>query len=205
MSRSTRTHSADFGKCSESQSDIRSKYGLGGVKKETKMTDAEVEGLATYLGELGLLKDKATYLSGKTMSQAAKLLCRWPRPSEIARLAINHAPHLGRLQCHSASVKFRFLEEGPNKGKRFAKLIGAQGTKLIGLTERNNLLYSWASWGADDYTLHLYGKTMADVEAATADFLEANGDVIEAVGAPKKRLRFINVNSANWTPVKAGK
>lgn len=144
----------DFDVCSEkTQAELRARYGLGDVTYEGKMSAEEIEGLRRYLGDKGVSipDDMLTY---RGMETASAVLCRWPRPSELARIA--EAAGAGELHVWRAAVTLKLDEP--------SKWVGMRGSNLIALTMAHDLLYAWLQ---DGRTLFLYGPTKGSVLAAS--------------------------------------
>lgn len=144
----------------------RDTYGLTGVTYRKKMTEPELQALHRYLKE----NDKFfpnNFFSYETMEAASQVLCRWPRPSEMARLS--QIFHLGIDTSYFTGM----MSVG---GSDIALLVGTQAENFSAITEKYNLLYMWMSpiprtRRNQDYHhwIFAYGKEQGSVIAALQD------------------------------------
>ena len=115
---------------------------LSGVRYATKMTDDEIKSLLRWAyarwkrggggdNKEGMVANLMTY---KGMAAAARVLCRWPRPSELARIVA--AADMPPMEYTRMTVTFEAKIP-------IGKLIGPKGQHLINLTHNHRLLYAW--------------------------------------------------------------
>ena len=153
-----------FDSCVSDVSAVRSKYNLSGVTYSAKFTEeAQVEGLLLYMRDNGFESFPAM-ITAMGLKAAAGVLCRWPRPTELALLA-ETADKTNKLWVYRLKV-----EVAPASPSKF---VGVHGANLYDLTERNGLLYAWLATtslqGKKKLYLYLYGTTRQQVIEASKD------------------------------------
>lgn len=155
-----------FQRCAIEHHAERMAQGLDKTTEDGKMTDEEVKGLALYLtdGQHGISPVVADILTYKACEVASRVLCRWPRPSELARiLAI-----FGFDKVSYACLKVGVILAGEADGdpeRKWGRLIGSGGKNLVAMTQRHDLLYVWMHSQGRRATLLLYGADPATVLA----------------------------------------
>lgn len=159
-----------FDKCKESSQLLAKTFDLTGVKYGAKLTPNQITGLANFLtGEKINTLDKLMRYSA--LKTADKILCRFPRPSELARVAIE----MGVLDKSMGKPYWRACvhldHTGDKQKKNAGKLVGIKGANLISLTEEHDLLYAWLKHeDVRKYCLCVYAKKEADVRRAAEHF-----------------------------------
>ena len=77
---------AAFDQCAERQGGVREERQLSGVTYAKKLTPTQLGGLYGYLKNAGVASFRAL-VTYQGLEAAGAVLCRWPRPSELLRLA----------------------------------------------------------------------------------------------------------------------
>ena len=184
-----------FNTCVKDQHDARVSAGLDGISMHDKMTDAEVFGLRDYFGG-----DVRRLLSYEGMQDASHVLCRWPRPSELARVIA--ASGQGSMTYRSFKVVFE--AKAP-----LHSIIGPVGKHLNDLTKNNDLLYAWIKRRKEEgkAELFLYAidspgtPSSAKVFNAAAAFF-GSGKAVQ-FGKPAMSTRKLTPKSKDWGGEKA--
>ena len=179
-----------FNTCIKDQHDARQSAGLAGISMHAKMTDAEVFGLRDFFG--GDVRRLLTY---DGMQAASRVLCRWPRPSELSRVIA--ASGQGVMTYRSFKVVFEAKVPLRN-------IIGPMGKHLNDLTQGHDLLYAWIKRRKEEgkaelflYAIDSPGKTSsAKVFSAAAAFF-GNGKA-EQFGKPAMSTRKFTPKSKDW-------
>jgi hypothetical protein len=175
-----------FDSCVQKASDERSKYNLSGVTYSDKFTEeAQVEGLLLYMRD-NKFKSFPDMITKKGLEAAAGVLCRWPRPAELALLA----KKAGEPDLWVYRLKVEVAPASPGK------FVGVHGANLYALTERNGLLYAWLATMKDEKKvyLYLYGTTRQQVIDASKDSFVEN----VAVKGKKVLVRHRIGNTVMW-------
>ena len=149
--------------------------GLDGVKYSEKMSDAELGSLWGYLQSEGFATVNSVFTRAG-LDACNSVLCRWPRPSEIGRMAVTNGE---KLAYHLMKV--------PVEGD-MADMVGRQGANLIELTEDYDLLYAWVKGNTKGAALWIYARTPKQLFAADgSDLVNAfRKTVIDANTGEKK-------------------
>ena len=130
---------ADFNDCASKREPA-----FAGVElKDKKMSDAEIDALRGFVerGDIDLL-------SYDGLERVSKAICRWPRPSEIARVLKD-----ARIKYAMASASFS-LTSGS-----LGRVIGSKGANLIDFTRKHGLLYAWVQSQASGPRILLFYTT----------------------------------------------
>ncbi len=181
----------DFDTCAEEQLAERKKYNLVETTYNDRIRQQlQVYGLGKLIQNLGLFKNNG-FLTYAGMAQIAEVLCRWPRPRELAAVALHKdfrdlvtlTEHSGRkhLVYFRSVVSFRREEGYP-----MSKLIGPKGQNLVALTEGKDLLYAWCSLGK----LFLYASDRAQLLEAVKEFKGWEGVVAKSVTSKTSTKTF---------------
>lgn len=144
-----------FNLCKSGEFATRDRYGLADVGYGEKMTKAQVQGMMRYLREERAIDGMEDLLTHRAMSAAAQVLCRWPRPSELAR-AIQ-----GMNPGKRAKEAFYFSNTVKVKGSGIGRFIGKNGVNLYRLTEAADLLYIWVKPSPgrrDEHLIYMYAS-----------------------------------------------
>lgn len=118
---------------------LRERYGLDGVTYSSRLTKSETEALHEYLMDNGVLSpsDVLTYGAMKT---ASDILCRWPRPSELAQLLVRYQRNA------DVSVDFTYYTGVFGvTGRNIGGFVGKLGERFIHLMKQYDLMYVWLS------------------------------------------------------------
>ncbi len=142
-------------------------FDLKTVKYDGKLTSTQIKGLAKYMKTKGITSfDKIMKYS--SLVTASKILCRFPRPSELARVAVE----LGVLDKTAGRPYWRACVH--LEGTNAAKLVGTNGANLIAFTKKHDLLYTWLKKsGPMNFCLCIYAKKEADVTSAAEAFAKS--------------------------------
>ena len=202
---------AAFKQCATYNESERDRRGLTGVSYSAKMEDDEIVGLSEFL-KAELKKDKLTpdvVLTYQTCSVASDILCRWPRPSELARVialdTLDFTPS-NKKNALPISVGY-FLGKVPLAlvdGKKWGDFVGKKGATLNALTKNHELLYSWLK----DNTLYLYAfpnkkailNAVNDIEKNLTHLVKLDGEVvIKSLKLTKRSKDFVGQEPASTT------
>ena len=173
----------------------RSEAGLSGVTYSDTMTDEEIEALRDMFVGIGrgdVRRGVSSLLTYAGMHRAAAVLCRWPRPSELARVI--KAAGLGQMQYRIYKVVFN-----PVAGVDVGEIVGKLGANLIRITEEHDLLYAWVhtSKGVGELYLYSIGRnSMAKCMAAENDFFKSRKAVKQGKAATS--MKTFTVKMDNW-------
>ena len=122
--------------------------GLNGIRYGFKMNDHQLAAMWRHLMKIGY--ETVDDVFTRTGLEACHdVLCRWPRPSELGRLA----------KMQGESLEYWLCEVPLVEDTSVAKFVGKQGVHLIRLCEEYDLLYAWVK----DDKLFIYART--EVEA----------------------------------------
>lgn len=187
-----------FCQCAEDASDVRSRYRLSGVTYNAKMSDEEIEGLSEYmkdeLNERVMTPNVAlTYDACETASVA---LCRWPRPSELARvIALDAFDGKGARPSRSAALPISVayvlakVKLSLVKGNKWGDFVGKEGANLNSITKDAGLIYAWLKGGV----LYLYGyPNKTAILSAIAAIKADDADVVEVGDVEYKTMKLTN-------------
>lgn len=196
------SRAAKFSKCKNER--VGSKF--DGVKLNSKMSDDEIADLYEWAvdkwGNQDVLNELLTY---DGLSQAASVLCRWPRPSELARVVAHERDT--PLEYVRFITKFTV-----NDGASINTVIGRGGSKLIDLTKKNDLIYAWIKTDDADqdvFCLYLYAiNTIGLVgnrsdlyrkcREASMEFIRRNSQYVTQVGKDIQKTFNMTSRSANF-------
>jgi hypothetical protein len=178
----------DFNECAVKNRERREVLNLQNVSYDNKLTHAEIKKVATLLPTKISPEDVLSYTTSFLLS---KVLCRWPRPSELARIlyVLGHedAPYYHLRQSIS-------IQKDVKKG--WGTVVGEKGKNLNEVTEESNILYAWLhKSGSKKAVLHLYGGTRESVIDALDKFKnhavvsEIINDVDSKVNIRKRYVR----------------
>jgi hypothetical protein len=125
-----------FKKCLGDANEKRSKTGLRTVTYSRPMSNNHIENLKKYLTiEQGVESVDDLY-SYDAMAKAQEVLCRWPRPSELASLA--HKYDVNADTSYFTGIMYV-------DGKDVPMLVGKNASVFSELTQQHDLLYMWMS------------------------------------------------------------
>jgi hypothetical protein len=119
----------------------RKEYSLQDITYSKRMTRAQIQGLSRYLKNNGVSTPQDV-LSHEGLDAASKVMCRWPRPKELAMLLdelseTNTVPNDLRTY-YSGMLTVR--ADRPS----MARLVGHLGASFTEITAEHNLLYIWS-------------------------------------------------------------
>ena len=161
--------------------------GLNGVTYGGRLTDAELASLWDHLKNKHDITTVNKAFTRKGLEACHAALCRWPRPSELGRIAAKRGE----------KVKY-FLCKVPVEGD-ISKLVGREGIFLIQMCEEYDLLYAWVKGGK----LWIYARTEDAAIAPTVhsdhlrEFMTGSpSDVTEL--SPKVTERTLGTRSGAW-------
>lgn len=198
-----------FELCRKETAGLAQEYGLAGVQYGRKMTDAQLAGLRQYM------KDKydayldaahppmspSCWLTYQGLFAASQALCRWPRPSELGRLAV-----MGGLKPFAYSVAVAPVRYDAELDRRTSKnqmpwqeqdrtararLVGQLGANFAAIAASfRSVLYIWLHPDG----VYVYALTENDARDAVGRiselaFRQRNGLV---VGGPKLTGRMMS-------------
>ncbi|OYV74868.1 MAG: hypothetical protein B7Z66_15030 [Chromatiales bacterium 21-64-14] len=105
--------------------------GLDGVKYDKKLTGPQINALWDYLTSTGYFNSASDIFTREGLEACNEVLCRWPRPSEIGRMAVNNGE----------KIEY-YLLRFPVVGE-ISELVGKQGEYMNDLCEKYDLMYAW--------------------------------------------------------------
>lgn len=192
-----------FKACKKDLAAIRDKWGLQDVEYRKKMTRAEVKNLWAYLSDAGF-DSMDRILTQKGLRMIERVLCRWPRPSELGVMARDHAKGIDYFML-SIQLSYDSAPEDKDDGrKRFAQFVGTRGNNLNALTERHDLLYAWMHPGGD---LSLFATDRDSLVAAAREasaMAQQFGLAVTDEGAIVYK-RPLDPKAPEWIPAKKAK
>ena len=175
---------AAFKDCAATHAGVRAKYALNDVRYDDRMTDAEVRGLHRYLKDK--IKGASKHIDNVLVYNVLKklsdqVLCRFPRPSELNRLA--------KLMGHTRGLRgVRRTVTLRGSGLGFGAFVGPLGQNFARLTKDLDLLYLWLDKGDDRDTrkLHMFSVS-SDQDSMDAVLEAAEQRGLEVVGGVHQR------------------
>lgn len=117
----------------------RINYGLEDVTFSSPLGPKQLGRLREFLADRHDVDDVETLKTHAALSGASEVLCRWPRPKEIARLAKMMDPAADTT--YYTGLLFLRADDSSAIGS----LVGPKGRNLNQLTKRYGLLYIWVS------------------------------------------------------------
>ena len=160
------TREQEFKNCAKDNTTERRKYDLGKTTLSERISASQVVGLGNLIQSKGLFKNNA-FLTYAGMEEIASVLCRWPRPRELAMVAF-HENFKDMVKWSSGSklaksdtrelhyFRCRVLFDLEGDPPRYGDMIGPKGANLVALTRDNDLMYAWY----DGATMMLYATDM---------------------------------------------
>jgi hypothetical protein len=179
MSRRSRepTRQELFGECATGAEQTRTAYGLQAVTYAGKLNETQVEGLLKFMRAKGY-RSFSQMIEHASLAEASNVLCRWPRPSELAQMA--KASGSEDMHVWRATVEVGLRDPGG--------FVGTYGSNLSDLTERTGLLYVWLHSTHSNnknnrktHRLYLYGTSRRVVTEAAKDAFVAEAAVDKPV------------------------
>ncbi len=183
------------------------------------MTDAEIGALADFFRAIGYdtVKKILTY---DALDKASKVLCRWPRPSELARVAglignVIHKPGGAvtlplNLSYYSASIPMKHDGDPKYMGYDKAAFVGTLGANMIKHTKSLGLLYMWLheaskvpkANGILDGMLFAYATNLKTLQDALPEISEWASDHNLRVDEHKVHYKVLKMTSRapDWAP-----
>lgn len=168
--------------CTSDNKVMRGRVKLDDRSLTNKLTDEQILGLNKYMRKYRI--DLVDILTYEGLNELSKVLCRWPRPSEVSRLF--------RLTNGGLTLKRVSIEMDLPRQSDRAKFVGKMGENLNVLTKKYNLMYAWLHTSGSSTHLHLYGIRSNPHEAAESSY------VVEhcVPGAPVQRS--YRVSGKTW-------
>ena len=121
------------------------------LNNKTGLKPAQVAALVKFIRAHGLDEEDA-FVTYDGMAKIADVLCRWPRPAELGKVART----LGRV------IKYRVTRVPFVANVPIGLIAGRLGGNLIRLTRGHDLMYAWIKKnGQGVTTLYLYSLNMA--------------------------------------------
>ena len=164
-----------FRRCSADTEALRSRFGLAEVSYHASMDEAQIDGLVAFLKEAGVSPNNL--LTYKNMHLMSQVLCRWPRPRELAEASRKmYAASRGKsggLPVYY--VTYFFLDavddaDAKEIDSRLGAFVGREGRNLSELTEKNNVMYMWVKKvsGSQTRVLYVYSRNALGEERKRA-------------------------------------
>ncbi len=155
-----------YAKCAADNRQVRSRYQLDNVTYGNTMSDAEIENLLAYIRAnfpAQALPHFVTYTHLDHLNQ--RLLCRFPRPSELNRLAAIMTRKPGARLAYSRA-ELTLQAKSPTA---FARFVGPLGANFAFLTRESGLIYMWLQPGdaPNQRVLRLYALRSASQPKGT--------------------------------------
>ena len=149
---------SDFEKCASDNNVTRAAYKLEKVSYDKKLTNAEIKAAVNLLIKSQLTTPEKV-LKYTTNFSLSKVLCRWPRPSELARMlyVLGHEEAMYYHLRQTVSIP-KDVKHG------WGTVVGNKGKNLYEVTEQSDILYAWLHRkGSKTAVIHLYGGTRESV------------------------------------------
>lgn len=179
--------SKSFAECASEMKNARVSASLDTTTYSKKITDEELAGLWDWLNSNGRvsMKDVLTHAG---MTNISTILCRWPRPSELGRMAVNFAGE--DITYHRMIMTL----EASRPDSAFSALIGTRGSNFYDITKKNDLMYLWLHKSGEGERRYLYiyatsrKKVMATSIALSRQFAQLN--IVESGKAELKTMKL---------------
>jgi len=182
---------AAFAKCATLNKSKRVAYNLDERSFTNRLTNEQVIRLTEYMKDTKLTN--VHLLEYRGLERLSNILCRWPRPSEVARLfKINNG--VWKLERCTVTMDLPSIAER-------SKFVGKMGASLTALTKKYNLMYAWLQTDGDTVLLHLYGKDERFVMKDDSRLTHAiNDDSVKNKRAPGVPvIAAFKVSTGKWT------
>lgn len=127
---------ARFHTCLSTAASDRERYNLDGVTYRNPLTMDQIGNLLGYLQDTDTVSEVGDLFTYTSMMVAQNVLCRWPRPSELAEMAY-------MFDNKADTVYYTGIVYV--QGDDVPMLVGKDGAQFASITERFNLLYMWMS------------------------------------------------------------
>lgn len=158
---------SEFNTCTDKTRQARENANIStAFEYDTKMTSADACQVKTWLSKQGI-RTSTQLLSREGMSIASKIMCRWPRPSELSMMTgcMNSSDRRGSLKYYRKTIRV----SAPTRAC-FAKLVGKLGINFTKIGEAHNLMYMWLhkanSKAGDQQMIVMYAQDPADFSGA---------------------------------------
>jgi hypothetical protein len=198
---------SNFRKCVKDKNNVRKDIGIADMGANEKLTTQQIASLFTHLKKEGYsfgASGSRNITSYTGLEAASKVLCRWPRPSELGRMAkaqnvknINFFKVVARVLFVKASSQSAFGKSNALAVRESrSKLVGPMGSRFASICRKHDLMYLWLH----DNELVIYAKDKDDCMRALAD-IEGIGEGLGMVISYKSTAaRKLSDKSPNWIP-----
>lgn len=183
-----------FDTCTTSTVDLRRNAQISGAfKYDTKMSFTDAVKVQQWLFRQDV-KTPAELLSHNGMAKAAQLMCRWPRPSELAHMVSSmkgpRQPFYYRMTIQIALMNPRATDRTTTKV--ISNFVGPMGMNFNRISEERDLMYMWLHTNR----LVMYAVDMDYLTQALADvrnLADMNG--IAILGHPERSVHKLGLDS----------
>jgi hypothetical protein len=193
-----------YEECTEKQSNARKSLGISDLRSQDKLSPKNITALFALLKRKGYSFDASgskNILSYNGLEEASKVLCRWPRPSELAVMAKQQ--NIKGVNFFKVTAKV----DHPNNSnfdaqKMRSKFVGEMGSNFASVGRDYHLMYVWLH----ENELIIYGKDKDDCMQAL-EYLEKVGDDLQlTIKYKSSASKKLTEKSKDWIPdVKAVK
>lgn len=150
-----------FNTCTERTSGLRAHANVDAAFiYDKRLTSAEAKQVQRWLVSVNVGSSNEL-LTHRGMSKAAELMCRWPRPSELAVMVGHMGDMSAPLSYHRMSVRVSQLSKAKGKGQgeggNVGQFVGPLGNNFNRISKQCDLMYMWLHNGVtlDMYAMHL--------------------------------------------------
>lgn len=145
-----------FENCTKQNEEARYNNGINNTYEEL-MGDVMAAKVAGWLTKHGGIRTVRGLLTYNGMANAAKVMCRWPHPQEVARIAKSLSPRNSLPTIYCLQVKLRY-EEGGDLYKKLSMFVGPLGSNFAQMGLDYGLMYVWLETDdeTDTHTLYMY-------------------------------------------------
>lgn len=175
----SQTAEARFRRCQTARAGARSRWGLDGVTRNVRMTDKEVQNLHDYMRSTmtSVTGAEGLFVYDTLKSMMDGVLCRYPRPSELAKLS----KYFNISQRTYYHTKVRLVAPSGG-GDAFGRLVGKNGANFNRHTQNLGFLYMWMHAVPNkplERDLHLYSINVLNMNMQTVRSILGSSPTIQ--------------------------
>lgn len=132
-----------FKQCANDHDEERGQAGVRNVTYASKMTHAQMRQLATWLQDSGRATAAKDVMDREVMQTLSVVLCRWPRPSELAVLAGLLPGNSKGLNYFGVTVELEQDQDlsASTAHRARSKLVGPMGANFNRIGDELGLMY----------------------------------------------------------------
>lgn len=154
-----------FQKCTKQNEGARDANGIDNTYPDM-LDDQTAQNVAGWLKQQGGIRTVKGLLTYNGMANAAKIMCRWPHPTEVAQMATSLLPlntQLPTIYCLQVELRD---DEGRGMYQKLAKFAGPMGANFAQMGITYNLMYVWLDKDDETHTLFMYALSEAALKTA---------------------------------------